>query len=436
MNDTAIAKPTSAAAWWALTILFLAYTLSFIDRTILSLLVEPIKHDMGLSDTQISLLQGLAFSLVYTVGGIPIAMVADRRSRSMIVSAGVAVWSVMTALCGFAGNFWQLFLARMGVGIGEASLGPCAYSLIADLFPAERRGRAMAIYGAGVKVGAGLALLIGGTVIGFVAQSDTVDSWFGPLRGWQLVFLIVGLPGLLVALLALTMTEPRGRGAQIRMVVPIAVAPFLRANRRAILCHFVGMGFCAMTAIAVTSWVPSFYIRVHGYTASEIGWTLGLILLLTGTLGAYCGGALSDHLSARGYVDGPMRAALIGICISTVFGPAAMLVGSPGLSLVLITIGAAFSAFCNPAGAAALQRMVPGPLRARVAALYLLVVTLISGVAGPTSVALATDYLFGDPQMIGWSLALVILVGDLFGAFFLILGLKPFREAVARESGN
>jgi predicted MFS family arabinose efflux permease len=310
----------------------------------------------------------------------------------------------MTALCGFAGNFWQLFLARMGVGIGEASLGPCAYSLIADLFPAERRGRAMAIYGAGVKVGAGLALLIGGAVIGFVAQSDTVDSWFGPLRSWQLVFLIVGLPGLLVALLALTMTEPRGRGAQIRMIAPIAVAPFLRANRRAILCHFVGMGFCAMTAIAVTSWVPSFYIRVHGYTASEIGWTLGLILLLTGTLGAYCGGALSDHLSARGHVDGPMRTALIGIGISTVFGPAA-----------------------------ALQRMVPGPLRARVAALYLLVVTLISGVAGPTSVALATDYLFGDPQMIGWSLALVILFGDLFGALFLILGIGPFREAVARQ---
>jgi len=434
MSDDTTARPTSAAAWWALAILFLAYTLSFIDRTILALLVEPIKRDMGLSDTQISLLQGLAFSLIYTVGGIPIAMIADRRSRSMIVSAGVAIWSVMTALCGLAANFWQLFLARMGVGIGEASLGPCAYSLIADLFPANRRGRAMAIYGAGVKVGAGLALLIGGAVIGFAAQSDTVDSWFGPLKSWQLVFLIVGLPGLLVALLALTIPEPRGRGALIRSVSAIPIAPYMRDNRRAILCHFVGMGFCAMTAIAVTSWVPSFYIRVHGYSASEIGWTLGLILLLTGTLGAYCGGALSDWLSARGHVDGPMRAALIGIGVSTLFGPAAMLVGSPVLSLVLITIGAAFSAFCNPAGAAALQRMVPGPLRARVAALYLLVVTLISGVAGPTSVALATDYLFGDPQKIGWSLALVILVGDLFGALFLFVGIKPYRDAINRAS--
>lgn len=437
MSDpTAVQAPIvpERAAGWGLFILFLAYTLSFVDRTILSLLIEPMKRDMGLTDTQISLLQGLAFSLVYTVAGVPIAMVADRRSRKGIVAVGVGFWSVATALCGLAGNFWQLFLARMGVGVGEASLGPCAYSLIADMFPEERRGRAMAIYGAGVKVGAGMALVIGGSVVGYAAAVGSIDTPFGPLRAWQLVFVIVGLPGLIVAALAMTIPEPaRAQGAAASGP---PVLPFVRANARAIAWHFIGLGLCATTAVAVTSWVPSFYIRVHGFTAAEIGWMLGLILLITGTLGAYAGGALSDWWSRRGHADATLRAAFLGIGVSTLFGPAAMLVPSAMLSLVMLTVATAFAAFCAPAGGAALQRLVPGPYRARMAALFLLVVTLLSGVLGPISVALATDYLFGDDHAIGWSLALVLAVGDVGGAIFLLLCMPRFREALERQAAS
>ncbi|MBY8825724.1 spinster family MFS transporter [Sphingomonas colocasiae] len=434
MSDPQPQQVSERAAAWGLFILFLAYTLSFVDRTILSLLIEPMKRDMGLSDTQISLLQGLAFSLVYTVAGVPIAMVADRRSRRAIVAVGVGFWSFATALCGLAGNFWQLFLARMGVGVGEASLGPCAYSLIADMFPEERRGRAMAIYGAGVKVGAGMALVIGGSVVGYAAAVGMVDTPFGPLRAWQLVFIIVGMPGLIVAALAMTIAEPvRATGAA---AAGPPVMPFVRANAKAVAWHFIALGFCATTAVAVTSWVPSFYIRVHGFTAAEIGWTLGLILLITGTLGAYAGGALSDRLSRRGYADATLRAALIGIGVSTLFGPVAMIVPSAPLSLVLLTIATAFAAFCAPSGGAALQRLVPGPYRARMAALFLLVVTLLSGVLGPISVALATDYLFGDDKAIGWSLALVLLVGDVGGAVFLMLCMPHFRESLARQAAG
>lgn len=417
------------AAAWGLAILFVAYTLSFIDRTILALLIEPIKRDMDLSDTQIGLLQGLAFSLVYTFAGLPIAAVADRRSRRAIVSIGVAFWSLATALCGLAGNFWQLFAARMGVGIGEAALGPCAYSLIADWFPEHKRGRAMAIYGAGVKVGAGLALVIGGTVVGWASAVGTIVTPLGELRGWQLVFLMLGMPGIVIALLALTVVEPqRPKPAAGESLAP--VTPFLRQRAKALGYHFIAFGFCATTAVAVTTWVPSFYIRVHGFSAAQIGWTLGLILLLTGTLGAYAGGALADWLARRGHSDGALRAGLIGVSISTLFGPLAMIVASPTLSLVMLTLASAFSAFCAPAGGVALQRLVPGAFRARVAALYLLVVTLLSGVVGPISVALATDYLFGDPGLIGWSLALVLLIGDVAGALFIFLALAAFRAAL------
>lgn len=434
MLSAAEAPPVSErAAGWALFILFLAYALSFVDRTILALLIEPIKQDMHLSDTQISLLLGLAFSLVYTVAGVPIAMIADRRSRRAIVAVGISFWSVATAMCGLAGNFWQLFAARMGVGVGEASLGPCAYSLIADMFPEHKRGRAMAIYGAGVKIGAGLALLIGGAVVGYAASVDTIQTPLGPLRGWQLVFILVALPGLLIAALAMTIAEPKRPHAAGGGLAGPPLLPFIRAHGRAIACLFIGMGFAATTAVAVTSWVPSYYIRVHGMTAAEIGWILGLILLTTGTFGAYMGGALSDFLSRRGYPDATLRAALVGIGVSTLFGPVATLVSATWLSLLLLTIATMFAAFCAPAGAAALQRLVPAPLRARMAALFLLVVTLLSGVLGPISVGVATDRLFGDPQALGQSLALVLLVGDVAGTLFLFLCLKPFRAALERQ---
>ncbi len=433
MRAPAAEQVSERAAAWALFVLFAAYTLSFVDRTILSLLIEPMKRDMGLSDTQISLLQGLAFSLVYTIAGIPIAVLADRRSRRGIVAVGVGFWSLATALCGLAGNFWQLFVARMGVGLGEAALGPCAYSLIADLFPEDRRGRAMAIYGMGVKVGAGLALVIGGTVVGYAATVGMVPTPFGPIRGWQLVFLLVGLPGLVVALLARTIREPAREALTGPALAGPTVLPFLRQHGRAVVFHFIGFGFCATTAVAITSWVPSFYIRIHGFQAAGIGWTLGLILLITGTVGAYIGGSLSDWLSRRGHSDATLRAALIGIGLSTLFGPAAMLVSSATLSLALLTIATGFSTFCAPAGGAALQKLVPGPLRARMAALYLLVVTLLSGVLGPISVGLATDHLFGSPHAIGQSLALVLLVGDLGGILFIWLTMAPFRDALASQ---
>ncbi|MBL8629221.1 MAG: MFS transporter, partial [Rhodospirillaceae bacterium] len=201
--------PSPAKAWWAMVVLFLAYTLSFIDRTILALLVEPLRRDLGLSDTEISLLHGLAFAIFYSTMGVPIAVLSDKRSRRLIIGVGVFFWSLMTVLCGVATSFWKLFAARLGVGVGEATLGPATYSLVADLFPEHLRGKAMGFFATGIHVGAGLALIVGGAIVGMAAGVGEIETAVGTFRSWQLVFFIVGAPGLIIALLCATMIEPK-----------------------------------------------------------------------------------------------------------------------------------------------------------------------------------------------------------------------------------
>lgn len=424
---------SSRRAWWGLAVLLLAYTLSFIDRTILSLLVEPLQRDLGLSDTQISLLQGLAFSLFYTFAGIPIAMVTDRTSRRGVIAIGIALWSAMTALCGLAGTYWQLFLARVGVGVGEAALGPAAFSLIADLFPPEKRGRAMAIYGSGTNIGAGLALIIGGAVIAFAAKAGPIDLGFGALRNWQLVFLLVGLPGLAIALLAMTIPEPRRKRAVGVKFVVEPVMPFVREHRATIACVFIGLSMCGLIAIAIASWAPTFFVRVYGYTPAETGFSLGLIMLIAGPIGSIAGGTMADLLTHRGHANATIRTALTGLVAMTASGVAAPLMPTPISALTIFGIAIFFGAFSYPAGAAAVQRLTPPNLRARLAAMYLFSVTLISATIGPTAVALTTDRWFGDPQMLGYSLAIVSGVGGVIGMAALTLGLSRFTGSIRQQ---
>ena len=203
------AYPNPAYAWYVVCILTIAYMFSFLDRQILALLVEPIRADLNISDTQMSLLQGLAFGIFYTLLGIPIGRLADRRSRRSIIAIGISIWCVMTAACGLAKNFGQLFLARVGIGIGEATLNPSAYSLISDYFPREKRARPMSFYNMGVSLGAGTAMVLGGQIISWVfSQPQPVLPLVGTLFHWQVVFIMVGLPGLLIAFLMVTVREP------------------------------------------------------------------------------------------------------------------------------------------------------------------------------------------------------------------------------------
>ncbi len=421
--------PSRARAWWAVIVLFIAYTLSFVDRTILSLLVEPLRRDLHISDTQISLLQGLAFAIFYTTVGLPIAVWADRGSRRTIVAAGIFVWSLMTAACGLATTFWRLFAARLGVGVGEAALSPATYSLIADLFPENQRGRALGVFASGVNVGAGLALIIGGTVVSLATRIGMIETPFGAFRSWQLVFIMVGLPGILVALLALTIHEPRRTQAAAPPLPKGAFLGFLRAHKAAITAQFTGFAICGLAFTGVSAWAPTFLIRHYGFTAAQAGQSLGLVVLVVGTLGALAGGALSDrwvHLK-----DGTLRIGLIAIAMQSLAGILGPLVSTPAVAIFCFSVVFFFGGFAYTAGAAAVQKVTPSRLRARMAALYLFVVSLIATALGPTSIALLTDRLFRNPADVGYSMSLVAGIVGPIGVAAFLLGLRPFAKAIA-----
>lgn len=277
MHNNNNGYPSSARAWVTVAILMVAYVLSFVDRQILNLLVEPIRRDLMISDTQMSLLMGLSFALFYTVCGIPLGRVADTRSRRGLIAVGILFWSAATAACGMAKMYWQFLLCRIGVGVGEAALSPAAYSLIADSFPAERRATAISVYSMGVYLGSGLAFLVGGLVIQFAsAQGDVTLPVLGEVRPWQLIFLILGVAGVLFTLLMLAVKEPARRGAGAGVAVPLSeVGRYIRANRRTVLLHNFGFAGLAFAGYGSAAWVPTFYIRTYGWDAGQVGIVYG-----------------------------------------------------------------------------------------------------------------------------------------------------------------
>jgi len=428
------AWPAPGYSWYVVGILTLAYTVSFIDRQILNLLVEPIQQDLGISDTQISLLQGLAFAIFYSLMGVPIAWLADRGSRRNIIFVGMVLWCLMTAACGLSKNFIQLFLARIGVGVGEAALSPPAYSIIADYFPPHRMARATGTYAFGVYAGAGIAMLAGGAVIGLVSGAEGVDlPLVGALKPWQLTFIVVGLPGLLVAALMLTVREPVRRSMLQRATNTEPPKPaaaellsFLKSGRRAIIAICIGFSLIGMVIIGILSWTPTLFIRIHGWTAAEVGLSYGLILLILGTSGSVIGGVIGDWLYHRGRQDATLRTALYASLLALPFALAMPLVEDARLAVALLAPTTFLLSAPVGLSAAAIQLMTPNHLRAQVTAIYLLVVALIGTGLGPIAVAVPTDFLFRDPLAIGKSLALVVIILLPLGALSLWIGCKAF----------
>lgn len=425
--------------FFVVIVLMIAYMVSFIDRTIMALLIDPIRSDLGLTDTQISLLVGFAFALFYTVLGIPFGRWVDVRERRWLIVAGIAFWSLMTAACGVARNFWEMFLARMGVGVGEATLSPASYSLIADYFPKEQLGLAMSVYASGITIGGGLALMLGGFVAQWAATVGSVAvPLLGDLRGWQIAFIVVGLPGLLVALLAMAIREPPRR-VEARAA---AEAPTLREafayiarNRRAFGGVFLGYGLVVIISYAVVLWVPTFYMRVHQMAPADVGLIYGLMFALLGTAGMIAGGALSDRLARNGVIEAPARVFLGSALVQAPLLVAAMLVPDRTLSLMLM--GAALFVLTATGGlqGATVQLMTPNRMRGQAAALYLLSANLIGLGLGPTLTAVLSDYVFGGPMGIGRAIAMTAAIVLPLGALVIALSLRPIRATalVLRE---
>jgi MFS family permease len=445
-DDTAQAEtdhteyPDVRYAWYVVAVLTLAYVVSFIDRQILSLLVGPIQRDLHIGDIQISLLMGPTFAVFYTLFGIPLGRLADTRNRRTIIAAGIAFWSVMTAGCGLARHFWQLALLRVGVGVGEATLSPSAYSLIADYFRPQLRSTAMSVYSMGIFVGSGLAFILGGMVVEFSAAKESfVMPLIGTVRSWQLVFLVVGLPGLVVALLMFTIREPtrKGVGRMNDESSPATTATmrevwaYLLANKWTFLCLNLGVALVTLNTYGTSAWAPSMFKRRYGWTPGETGWVFGLIVGVAGTLGIVAGGRLADWLSERGHSDATSRLAGWAALAWLPFGVAYPLMPEATWSAVLLAPALFFASVPFGVVPAAIQRMMPNTMRAQATAVYLFVINLIGMGLGPTVVALLTIDVFHDERAVHYSLAIVGGVSQTVAGVLLLAGLKHYRRSLA-----
>jgi MFS family permease len=428
-------------AWYVVALLTLAFVFSFIDRQILNLLVGPIQRDLGIGEKEMSLLMGASFAVFYTLLGIPMGRLADTWSRRWLVVWGIAFWSLMTALCGLTNKFWQLALARIGVGVGEASLSPAAYSLIADYFPPERRATALGVYGMGIYIGMGMAMVLGGMVIKFTStQEDVLLPLVGAMRSWKLVFFIVGLPGLLVALLLLTIREPLRKGArmktdagdQVRLAPPALrdVLAYMAANRATFLYLNFGIAMAALYGYGSAAWIPTFFIRRYGWSAGDTGLVFGLIVGICGTAGIVIGGRLADWFRARGMVDANLRVALFGVAAWIPFGASFPLMSSGTWAAVLLGPALFFSSMPFGLAPAAIQQLLPNTMRGQASAIYLFVLNLIGLGIGPTLIAVLTEDVFQDKQAVHLSLLIAGLFAHVTAVVLLWLGLKPYRASL------
>lgn len=430
--------PSPVYAWYVVVVLTIAYTVSFIDRQVMALLVEPIRADLEISDTQMSLLLGLAFAIFYTLLGIPIARLADRFSRRGIIAAGIATWCLMTAACGLSRNYVQLFVARVGVGVGEAALSPGALSIMSDYFPKKTRGRAVAFYTMGISLGVGLAMILGGQVIALVSAAPPVHlPVVGELQPWQTVFIIVGLPGIAVALLMATVREPERKGQMIGEAgaspeghLPLAaVVRFFAQRWRMYGSHFFGMSTVGILSYGFFAWIPTMFIRTWDWSVSDIGLGYGVVTLLAGPVSIVLASWLPEFLMKRGAEDAHMRAALYLNLMGVVSAIATPLMPTPTLALLALLPMTAGVLASTSAGIAALMIVTPNQMRAQASALYYFVVNILGLTAGPTGIAIFTDYVFRDESMLRYSVGSVALLAGLFATGILAYNLGQYRRS-------
>ena len=400
------------AAWWALILLTATYTFSFIDRQIINLLVDPIRTDLSLSDSQVSFLQGLAFVLPYVILSIPLGRIVDRANRIRVLVIGILVWTVSCLTCGLAKNFWQLGVARMGVGAGEASVTPASWSLLADYFPEDRRALPVSIFLMGPYLGAGLSLILGAEVVGWASGLGGIElPVIGALAPWQLTFMLVALPGLLMVFLLPLLQEPPRTQRLTETADPLSwgeVARYVWPRRGVFGAYLLGAPFIVLVLYALQAWVPSLLIRVHGLEIVDAGRYYGAIALLAGSAGVLSGPVAARWLATR---TDPFRAPLItSIWSTSLLIPVLVGAGvaeSLSWALVLITGASYLVTFPLALFATGLQSASPNEMRGLMAGCFVLSTNLIGLALGPTSVALASDYIFESTQAVGSSLALV-----------------------------
>ncbi len=411
--------------WYLVVVLLLAYALSFIDRQILSLLVNDLRHDLRVSDFEIGILQGPAFGLFYALLGMPLGILADRVHRVRLIAAGLFVWSAMTVLGGFAADFHTLLATRVGVGMGEAALVPAAVSLLADRFPARDRALPLAIFTAGISVGAGLALIAGGWLVIFAASGarhlPLLGGVFAARHSWQTVLIIAGLLGLPLVAVILLLPEPP------RASAPVArhgLVRFVSAERALFGPLLGGAAMLYMFANALSAWMPTLFIRRFGWSSAEVGAQMGSTVLVAALAGNLLSGVLARRLVRAGRVSGALQVMGWGAGLLVPFAVLSPLAVHPDLLIVMLGVTYFALALCFGVATTAFAAVTPAPLRGRMVALYLLVGNLFGLGLGPPLVGFFSGLVTSQSNPVGVALAWMAGVSVLCGAVLLRAALK------------
>lgn len=433
------AWPAARQAYHVAWVLAAVQMCAQLNNGVMTLLVEPIKRDLQLTDMEMSYLLGFSVSLFYVLIGIPAARLVDRHNRKHLLAASVFLWSLASAACGLAQNFWQFFAARFGIGAGESISGPLSYSLMADYFPPEKLPRAIAIYNVGFQGGTALSLLLGAVMIHLLSGMRAIHlPLLGAVREWQVVWVVTGLMGIPILLLVATIVEPKRRGFSAAAVVGMQPRKVgLRETLRYLLAHwrlygpmFLGLCFTAMHMFGTAAWSAAFYARTYGWAPASTGLYTGLLSLVLAVPALFGAVWLNDHFRNRGHADANMRVLAIGFTASAPFMIAAPLMPSPWLALGMGGIGTALMLMAAPSLNSALQVVTPNEIRGQITALYLFTMTAVGGGLGPTYFAFLTQYVWGDEALLRYAIATSAAISFPLAAITYWAGVKPYRRRI------
>lgn len=414
-------------------VLILASLIAFIDRQVVAIVVGPMQEDLGVGDTEIGWLYGV-FALFYAFAAIPIAQMADKKSRKHIIAIGIFLWSLMTIACGLTRNYWQIFLARIGVGIGEATLSPSTTSLIGDYFPRKDVPLALSIFQTGPIIGSGIAFVIGGFVLDIVQQADPmVLPWVGELKPWQQTFIYVGLPGMFLAAFFLLIKEPIRRPSPVQTDESdmSQLISFYRQHSRTILFHHLGFVSLVLTGYAFVFWSVTFFVRIHGVPAAEASQVFGWIFVIFGPMGPLLIAYIAKRLTDRGQQDANMTAGMIGGIITI---PSVLLIQvAPSAFWAYVFYAPALLAVNSPFGIASgsLPVITPPHLRARVAAVYMLT-GAVGMMFGPPLAGAFNEYIFPGAEGVRYSMITMTCFFGVIGVFFLWLARAPYADSMRK----
>jgi MFS family permease len=401
--------PSASRGWMVAGLLALASIASQADRTVVTLMAGPIKAQFGLSDTAFSVLQSVAFNVFYVLACIPIGRLADRFPRRAVLGLCMGLFSLFAMASGLARSYLQLFLMRIGVGIGETSVSPASFSLLSDHFPPERLGRPISVFLMSAPFGQGLTLIAGGSLMQWLTTSTFLHSGlFNGMAPWQVAFIIVGFPGLLLVPALLLLREPARRGPGSERPLSVReVIDVVRQRRAALLPIFAGFAMVILVANALAFWTPTFLERTHGLNKAQQGLAFGSLLLVCGTGGAFFAGWLNDHLAQRGTL--------------------AMLMPTVELALLFLVPTVLMGTMPIPCAGTSIQLIVPSRARAQVSALYITISSLVGMGLGPMLVGLLNDYVFLDPLAIRYSLSIVMVIPGPLMFWLFMRARGPYR---------